>query len=446
MTAVHGWWRAGVYCLCLLAAWTSSANPDIHHWTTDKGARAYFVAAPEIPIIDVRVVFNAGAARDGEQAGIARLVSALLRDGAGDLDANAFNDRLADTGAVLSSGALRDMAWASLRTLSDPQYAEPALQLLRDMLSQPRFDDDAVERARANALVKIKHDQQSPGAMANLTFFAQLYGAHPYASPITGTAASVAAISRARIEAFHRRYYVAKNATIALVGAISKAQAQQIVADISAALASGQAAAPLAPVPALETARDQHVDFPSIQSHIRMGQPGLKRGDPDYFPLLVGNHVLGGGGLVSILFDEVREKRGLSYSVNSYFSPMAELGPFTASLQTDNSQQDEALTVLRAEIRKFVANGPSEAALEAAKQNLVGGFPLRISSNAKTIEYLAMIGFYNLPLDYLQTFQQHVAAVTVADVKAAFQRRLDPQKMVTVIVGQANAKTANSKK
>ena len=204
---------------------------------------------------------------------------------------------------------------------------------------------------------------------------------------------------------------------------------------------AGAAPPALTPVAALGAAQEHRVEFPSIQSHVLIGQPGLKRGDPDYFPLLVGNHVLGGGGLVSILFDEVREKRGLSYSVNSHFSPMSELGPFTASLQTDNSQQDEAVAVLREQLRKFVAEGPTPAALEAAKQNLIGGFPLRIDSNSKIVEYLSMIGFYDLPLDYLNTFAEHVAGVTVESVRSAFKRRLDPAKMVTVIVGRAATPT-----
>lgn len=414
------------------------AAPEIQHWVTKNGARVYFVAAPEIPILDVRFVFSAGSARDATQPGLAKLVSGLLREGAGDLDANGFNEAVADTGASFSTGALRDMAWISMRMLSDEQYTRPALRLMQAALTGPRFDEDAFERRKANALVGIKREQQSPAAVANKAFYKAVYREHPYASPPPGTEASVSAVTRDDVVKFHQRYYVAKNATVAIVGAVTREQAEAIAAQLSNDMPSGEAATALGAVSMLPSGQDQHIEFPSIQSHVRIGQPGLKRGDEDYFPLLVGNHVLGGGGLVSILFDEVREKRGLSYSVNSYFSPMAELGPFTASLQTDNSQADEAITVLRGELDKFINDGPTKKALDAAKQNLIGGFPLRISSNSKTVEYLAMIGFYQLPLDYLRTFADHVDAVTVEDVRSAFQRRLDPEKMVMIVVGQSN--------
>ncbi|MGR9090298.1 MAG: M16 family metallopeptidase [Gammaproteobacteria bacterium] len=426
---------------CTMLAGAAQAALEIEHWTTGNGARVYFVAAPEIPIVDVRFVFNAGSARDGDTPGIARLVGQLLTEGAGDWDANEFHDRLADTGAEFSSGALRDMAWVALRTLSDAQYLEPSLELLREVLARPRFDNDAVARRKANALVHIKREQQSPAAIADKAFYKAVYRNHPYASPLSGTETSVAALERADLVSFHTRFYVARNATIAIVGDLSRDSAAALAERLSAGLKPGEPAPALTPVAALESALDRRVEFPSIQSHVLIGQPGLKRGDPDYFPLLVGNHVLGGGGLVSILFDEVREKRGLSYSVNSHFSPMSELGPFTASLQTDNSQQDEAVAVLREELRKFVAEGPTPAALEAARQNLIGGFPLRIDSNSKIVEYLSMIGFYGLPLDYLNTFTKNVAAVTVENVRSAFKRRLDPEKMITVIVGRAATPT-----
>ncbi len=422
-----------------LASNAIQAVPDIQHWVTPNGARVYFVEAAEIPIIDVRVSFAAGGARDEAKPGLAKLVSRLLTEGAGELNANLFSERLAQTGAIFATGARRDMAWLSLRSLSEKQYSEPALALLQSALSSPRFDQDAFDRGQANALVAIRREQQSPAAIANKAFYLAVYGDHPYAAPLTGTEDSVTAISRENVVAFHRRYYVANNASVAIVGAVSRAEAEGIALALCAGLRSGAAAAALNPVAMLPRAANQHIEFPSIQSHVRIGQPGLKRGDPDYFPLLVGNHVLGGGGLVSILFDEIREKRGLSYSVYSHFSPMAELGPFTASLQTDNSQTEQAIAVLRGELQKFIANGPTPNALEAAKQNLIGGFPLRISSNAKTIEYLAMIGFYRLPLDYLQTFADHVASVTLDDVRSAFSRRLDPDKMITIVVGRPRA-------
>ena len=166
-----------------------------------------------------------------------------------------------------------------------------------------------------------------------------------------------------------------------------------------------------------------------------MGQPGMQRGDPDYFVLYVGNHILGGSGLVSQLSEEVREKRGLSYSVYSYFSPMRRNGPFLVGAQTQNSKVQQAIDVMRATLRNYIDQGPTQDELDAAKQNITGGFPLRISSNSRIVEYLAMMGFYRLPLDYLDRFVERVNAVTREQIHEAFQRRLNLDRFVTVVVG-----------
>lgn len=428
--------------LCILvlgavfAGPASAGAPEIGHWVTSNGARVYFVAAPEIPIIDVRVAFAAGSARDGTHAGVANLTNGLLKEGAGDLDADTFSDRLGATGAFINTGAERDMAYASLRTLSDEQYARPALELLSAAIARPRFDAAALERRKARIIVALKHRQQSPDAIAEDTFFASLYGEHPYGSPPDGTEVSIAALTRADVVAFHEQYYVASNAVIAIVGALDRARAQTVAEDLSRPLAAGARATQL-PAVAPTKALEKHVEFPSIQSHVRVGLPSITRTDPDYFPLLVGNHALGGNSLVSILFREIRNKRGLSYSAYSYLLPMARSGPFVAELQTDRAQQDEALKVLHDTIRDFVQQGPPADDLTAAKQNLIGGFPLRIDSNDQITEYIAMIGFYDLPLDYLETFTAKVEAVTPEAVKDAFSRRIALDQLVTIVVGRA---------
>jgi zinc protease len=420
----------------LLPSATVLAGPHIEQWQTSNGARVYFVAAPEIPMIDTRVVFAAGSARDGAQAGVASLTNGLLNEGAGELDANAFNDALSTTGAVFGHGAERDMAFASLRTLAEGEHARRALELFVLALAKPRFDQSAIDRDKARTLVALQHKEQSPDAIAEDVFYASLYPGHPYGSPPEGTQASVTALSREDIRAFHARYYVARNAVIAIVGATDKAGASAIAEQLSQALPTGERAVAL-PAVALPKAETKHVEFPSIQSHVMLGMPGVSRGDPDYFALLVGNHALGGNGLVSILFDEVRDKRGLSYSVSSYFIAMAQAGPFVAQLQTDRKQQDEALKVLHETIGRFVEQGPPAGTIEAARSNLIDGFPLRVASNRQIAEYIAMIGFYDLPLDYLDSFTTKVAAVTPAAVKEAFTRRLPLKQLTSVVVGRA---------
>ena len=429
--------RQGFALLLVLSVTPLLASPDIQSWTTKNGARVLFVEAPEIPMLDIRVVFDAGSARSADKPGLSTLTNALLSEGAGDWSADQIAERLESVGANLNSGALRDMAWVGMRSLTEPRALEVALETQAAMIARPRFAGEDLERLRKTLLVSLSRDEQSPGSVASKAFYRQLFGDHPYAIDSDGTRASVEQLDRKALVTFHQRYYVANNATLALVGAISRQQAEQIAERLVGGLPSGERPAPLPPVEALTRAGMQQIDFPSSQSHLLVGQPGMKRGDPDYFALYVGNHILGGSGLVSILSDEIREQRGLSYSVYSYFSPMRELGPFQMGLQTKTEQAGEALKVLRATLNRFVEQGPSEAQLKAARDNITGGFPLRIASNSKIVEYIAMIGFYDLPLDYLDRFTRRVEAVTVEAIRDAFQRRVHPDRLVTVIVGQS---------
>jgi zinc protease len=192
---------------------------------------------------------------------------------------------------------------------------------------------------------------------------------------------------------------------------------------------------PVEEVTPLTVAAEQRIAFDSAQAHVLVGQPGIKRSSPDFFALLVGNHILGGGGFVSRIYRQVREQRGLAYSSYSYFNPMTQTGPYIAGLQTRKDQTDEALKVLRETIATFLRDGPTEAELKAAKDNLIGGFALRIDNNRKILDNLSMIGYHQLPLDYLDTWTSQVSRVTVADIRSAFARKLSLDRMVTVVVG-----------
>jgi zinc protease len=426
---------AGAVFAWLMAAGVAQAMPAIQHWMTENGARVYFVPAPELPMVDVRVVFAAGSARDAALPGLAGLTNGLLDKGAAGLSADTIADRLEGLGAQLGSGSLRDMAWVSLRSLSDSTHFEPAVELMIEVLGKPDFNQRDVDRERERTLVALRHSEQQPDDIAEYHFYAAIYGKHPYASRPLGTEASLKRITRQDIKDFHARYYVASNATIAIVGDIDRPGAERLARRFSAALAAGQPPAPLPAVAPLAKASEERIFHPSTQTHVLMGAPGIDRKDPDFFPLYVGNHILGGSGLVSQLYEEVREKRGLSYSVSSAFTPMQKKGPFSLGLQTRNDQLEEALKVLRDTLQRFHDQGPTEAELVAAKKNITGGFALRIDSNGKIIEYLAVIGFYELPLDYLETFNDKVMAVTREQIRDAFQRRVHPDAMATVIVG-----------
>jgi zinc protease len=355
--------------------------------------------------------------------------------GAAGLSADEISSRIESLGAELGTGSARDMAWIKLRTLSDAEHLQPALKLLADIINRPDFNKKDFEREKERTQVAIRRSEQSPSTVAEFTFFSTVYGDHPYALRPSGTVDSIAALQLEQIKDFYRQYYVARNAVFSIVGDIDRKAAEKLVGQVIGTLPAGTRAPPLPPVPVLNKAQEQRVYHPSTQTHVRMGAPGMHRGDPDYFALYVGNHVLGGGGLVSRLFEEVREKRGLSYSVNSYFSPMEQDGPYLLSLQTRNDQVDESLRVMRRTLQEFVDEGPTEKELTASKKNITGGFPLRIASNSSILDYLNMIGFYDLPLDYLDAFNDRVMAVTREQIMDAYQRRVSPDTLVTIVVG-----------
>ena len=421
--------------LALFQVAAAYALPDIQSWKTDKGAKVLFVEAHELPMVDVRIVFDAGGARDGEQPGVASLTNALLDQGAAGLNADQIAQGFEQLGSNLGGGSERDMAWVSVRSLTDSKLLKPSLELFGKVLSRPDFPQADFEREQKRTLIGLEYQKQKPKSIASKAFYEGLYGDHPYAHDPSGTESSVKALTTGALRKFYQRYYVARNATVVIVGDVSRKQAQAIAADLADALAEGDRAPALPEVAALQAAQDTFIEHPTSQSHVLMGGPGIKRGDADYFTLYVGNHILGGSGLVSRISQEIREKRGLSYSAYSYFIPMKRKGPYTLGFQTRNDQREEARTVLRDTLQTFIDKGPTEKELQSSKNNIVGGFPLRVSSNGKIAEYLAVIGFYDLPLDYLSQFTTKVEAVSVKQIRDAYQRRVHPDRMVTITVG-----------
>ena len=311
---------------------------------------------------------------------------------------------------------------------------QQSLDVFARILLQPEFPVAVIEREKSRIVSAIREADTKPETVLGRNFNELVYGAHPYGRNPTVT--TIEAITQADVQAFYSAHYSARRAVVAIIGDVSRAEAEAIAERISAGLPVGSAAPALAPVPA-QTLSEVRIPHPATQSHILIGSAVLKRGDPDFFALTVGNYILGGGGFVSRLMEQVREKRGLAYSVYSYFSPLQQEGPFQAGLQTKKEQANEALALVRQVIGEYVAQGPSAKELRAAKDNLAGGFALRIDSNRKILDNLAVIGFYGLPLDYLDTWSANVGKVTVEQIRSAMQRRVKPAQFSTVIVGTA---------
>jgi zinc protease len=426
-----------IFLLFSQPAWSFA---KIEHWQTPQGSRVYYVHTEGLPMADIQVIFDAGSARDGQKFGLASLTAGLLDTGAGKWNADDIAQRFESVGANFGVGSSLDTASVSLRTLTDKPLFDKAMETMQVILSQPRFQKADFQREKNRTLAGLKQQQESPSDIAHMAFYQALYGDHPYAHPDSGTLKTVAAITADDLKHFYQQHYVAANAIVVIVGDLSKPQAEQTAEKLVGNLPVGQkpAALPEVAMPVKGTA--QHIEFPSTQTHVLVGLPGTYRKDTDYFNLYVGNHILGGSGLVSKLFNEIREKRGLAYSASSAFVPLLKPGPFLVSLQTRNDQTPEALQVLNKTLGDFIAQGPSEAELDAAKKNIIGGFAIRFDTNKELANYVGMIGFYQLPLDYLDTFQQHVGQVTVASITDAFKRRVNPQWLQTITVGGKGAK------
>jgi zinc protease len=421
--------------LCCVAG-AAFATPAIQNWQSASGARVLFVENHDIPMLDVAVSVPAGSSFDtAEKSGVAGLTHHLLDLGAEGLSEDDIARGMADIGAQLGGGFDQDRASMSLRTLSSAAERDRALDIMARVLQRPLFPEAVLAREKVRMIAALKEADTKPESLADRAFQKAVYGAHPYALRVSGEVTSVEKVTVQDLRDFYARYYHAGDAVVAIMGDVSRAEAEAIAQNLTAQLPLATASATLPEVALQIAASEQRITHPATQSHILLGAPGMARNDPDYFPLYVGNYILGGGGFVSRLMEQVREKRGLAYSVYSYFIPLKQPGAFQIGLQTKKEQADEALQLVRGTLAEFIAKGPTEKELLAAKQNIVGGFPLRIDSNRKILDYLSIIGFYNLPLTYLDDFTRNVEQVSVAQVRDAFARRVHPEQMATVIVG-----------
>jgi len=433
-----------VAVLAIPMAWGAIA---IEHWTQPGGAQIYLVQSRSLPMVDVQIDFDAGARRDpADRAGLASATAAMAARGvrasaAGPaLDENALGEAWADLGAAFSAGATGDRMVFSLRSLTDPALLPRVLALAARQLGEPSFPADVWQRERAQWEAAIRESNTRPGTLANKAFEAAVYGAHPYGYHTTE--ASLAAITVQDMREVYQKAIRPCRAKVSMVGDVSRSQADALVTALLARLADDAqrtSCAPLPPLPEVAAltapAQIRSIPFDSAQAHVLIGQPGIRRNDPDFLALTVGNYVLGGGGFVSRLYAQVREKRGLSYSVYSYFAPGLHAGAFTVGLQTRPDQAAQAIAVSREAVEQFVREGPTEQELQSAKSNLVGGFALRFDSNRKLLDNVANIAWNGLPLNYLDTWTAAVERLTVADIRTAFARVLRPQTMVTVVVG-----------
>ncbi len=415
---------------------TLSASPTkVKVVTSAKGVEAWHVESDLVPLIAVAFTFEGGSAQDpAERPGVAQMLSRLLDEGAGPYNSDAFQERLAARAIELSFNAGNDAVGGSLKTLL--KHADEAFELLRLALAEPRFDDDAVERVRAQTIAGLRYQQNDPGVMATRRFFFEGFDGHPYGRPTSGTLESVEAIRREDIVALHRAVIAKSRVKIAVVGAIDGERLASLLDKVFGDLPDP---APLAPVPPTHLMRRGErfvVDLDVPQSVIRFGTEGVPLRDPDFIPAYVLNHILGGGAFTSRLFQEVREKRGLAYSVGTSLVSYRAAALTWGYTATKNERVAEAIEVIQAEMDRLEAEGPSAEELQKAKDYLTGSYALGFDTSTKIAHTLAQLNFEGLGIDYIGRRNALVSAVTEADIRRAAARTLGDGRLLVVIAGR----------
>lgn len=421
-------------CLALFTL-PALADLDIQSWQTPNGTKVMYVHSPQLPMVDVEMSFDAGSARDGEAWGLASFTSSLIGTKTSKLDEETISEFFNRMGAQIGSSSDRDKASISLRSLTRPELLDKALTTFETLVSDSQFDQAIFDRELQRLLIGIKQKSVQPQAIASEALWSELYGKHPYAHATSGSAETVSVLTPEALREFYKQYYVASNAVVAIVGDVDRKKAEAIALQLTANLPKGSKPAPLLMPEKVNAGKRVTTEFDSTQTYYYLAQQGIERGHADYAPLFVGNHLFGGSGFGSMLMQEVREERGLVYSVYSYFAPMKVTGPFIIGLSTKNASAYEAEKVVAQTLTDFM-QGFSDEKLQAIKDNLLGGWPLRMDSNSKTLGYLSMIGFYDLPLDYLEAFPKQINAVTKAQILKAWQAQVKPKEMLTIMVGK----------
>lgn len=414
---------------------SGSFKKSIQQWNTNQDIPVYFIQTPGLPMLDVQVIFSAGSAHDGEKWGLAQFTNALLNEGAGKLSADEIAETFDSVGAIFEAHVGQDMASIGLRSMSSPKYLDKALSTFVTVLSEPQFNLDAVTRVRKQLLSVIDMESQEPRVIAKKAFLEALYGKHPYAHPVNGSTASIQEITQHDIQRFYQQHYITSNAMIALVGDITTEQAKNISQQISTHIHSGKKTPAIPLVTELKTASQPSIRFPSQQTTIILGQLGMTPQSKDYFPLMVGNYILG-GDFISRLFQKIRNENGLVYQVSSRLAPLQATGPFLIFLQTRHAEANKALTMTKEILEKFIETGPTATELSNAKKHLIGSFPLGLASNSDLLYQLNYIGFYHLPLNWLDHWRDQVNQLTTEQIQQAFSRLLHHKPLVVTTVGE----------
>jgi zinc protease len=410
----------------------SASATKVERIVSPGGIAAWMVYEPSVPLIALDFAFKGGSSQDPpEKAGLANLAVSLLDEGAGDIDSNTFHERVEAKAIEWSITATRDYVTGSVRTLTENR--DEAATLLKVALTAPRFETEDVERIRSQMLAVLRRATTSPTDIASERFWAAAFPGHPYGRPLHGTLSTVEAVTPADLHAFVGKTFARDNLKVAIVGNIDAAAAGKLIDDVFGSLPAKAQLAPVANASVQGLGRKIDVDLDVPQSVLVTGCPGIMRKDPDFMAAFVLNHILGGNAFSSRLYKEVREARGLAYSVYSSIMPLDHTSLFFGGTATRSDRAGQALEVMQAEFRKMAETGPTEEELAKAKSYLTGAFALRFDTSTKIAEQLVAIQLDDLPIDYIDKRNGLVNAVTMDDVKRVAKRLLDSSMLVTVV-------------
>ena len=414
---------------------------DIQSVTSQGGITAWLVEDDTIPLIAMNFSFAGGAAVDpDDKAGLANFLSTMLDEGAGELDSEAFQRRLAELSIRMSFQAQLDHFNGSLQTLSETR--DEAFGLLKLALTVPRFDAEPLERMRGQLLLGIREDNEDPEEIANRAWMRSMFPDHPYGRAVSGSAETVGAIRSEDLRELRGRLFARDRLRIAVVGAIDAETLKRLLDDTFGALPATSGISEIADPSPLEQPRVEVVERRIPQSVIRFGHAGIKRDDPDYIPAYIVNSILGGGGFGSRLMEEVREKRGLVYSVFSSLQPMQHGGILFGGAATMNERAAETIDVVRQELKRLAEEGPTSEELEEAKTYLTGSYPLGFDSNSKIAGRLLAIQEDELGIDYVNRRNDLIEAVTLDDMKRVAKRLIKADTLVVTVVGEPKGITS----
>ncbi len=423
---------------CFISSAFANAVLNVKTITLDKGVKVYYVPAPEIPMVDVLVAFKAGSDRDQSHFGLANLTAHLLGQATKALNTNQIADKMDGLGMAFNVQVSKDMSVVHFRSLTASQYLQPSLDLFVQLLTKAAFPEKNFNRTKNNALQAILQSKQSAAKVASKTFARLIFENTPYAHSAVGTLSSMKNITLSQVKDFYKTYYNDQNAMVVIVGAVDDFQAKAIGQDIVNALPKGKKPTPLT-FKVHAKPQVQKIAFPADQTSIRMGEPAVsyhKAIDP---ALIVGNYILG-NGMTSRLFQIVRNQYGLTYGIGSYFLPLNQSGAFMIALQTKNANVKKAIKITQDVVQQYLKAGPTKAELNAAKNYLIGSFPLKIASNADKANYVLKAAFNHIPFSYLDTYRQNIKKVTAAQAKSVLNQYVNPKAFVVVTVGGGTQK------